>query len=419
MYPLFFFVHPQFSLFSTLELELLRDLPEEVGVHAAKVAERGSLLVEGSAELEVAGEHAGAEVKVLQDDVAELSVVLNASAVSVDVNREGLSNADRVRELDEAAVAELSSNKRLCDPAGRVGARAVDLRGVLSRESAAAVGTPAAVGVNDDFTTSDASITLGPANDKAARGVDVVNGAVVNHLLGENRGDDLLHDDLANGLVIDLRAVLSGDDDSVNADWNEVALVLLVLLVLDGHLRLCVRAEPGDGPVLAQCGHTLNELSGKNVSHRHELNGLVGGVAEHDALVAGADVLVDTAVAEDALGDVGALLFDGDEDRAGVVVEALGAVVVADLLDGLADDLVVVDDGGGGNLAENHHHTGLGGGLAGNAGVGILSKAGVENGVGHLVADLIGVTLRNRLGGEEDVAGRDHKLLVVRSRHFF
>ena len=381
------------------------------------MAEGGRLLIEGSAELQVAGEHAGAEVKVLKDDVAELDVVLDASAVSVDIDREGLRDADRVRELDEAALAELSRDEGLGDPAGRVGARAVDLGGVLAREGAAAVGAPAAVGVDDDLAASDTSIALGPADHKAAGGVDVVDGAVVDHVLGEDRGDDLLHDDLADGLVVDLRPVLSGDDNGVDADGDEVPLVGLVHLVLDGDLRLGVGAEPRDGPVLAELGEALHELRGEGVGHGHELGGLVRGVPEHDTLVTSTDVLVHTAVAEDALGDIGTLLLDGNEDGARVVVKTLGAVVVADLLDGLADDLVVVEDGGGGDLTENHHHPGLGRGLAGNAGVGVLRKASVENGVGDLVADLVGVALRDGLGGEEDVAGGDLQLLVVRSRH--
>ena len=44
----------------------------------------------------------------------------------------------------------------------------------------------------------------------------------------------------------------------------------------------------------------------------------------------------------------------------------LGAVVIADVLDGVADDLLVVDVGLGGDLAADHDHPGLGDSLTGD-----------------------------------------------------
>ncbi len=99
-----------------------------------------------------------------------------------------------------------------------------------------------------------------------------------------------------------------------------------------------------------------------------------------------------------ALGDIRGLLLDGDEKVASLVVETLGRVIVADILDGVADNLLVVDLCLGGDLAEDHDHTGLGGGLTGNLGEGILSQAGIEDGIGDLISDLVGVALTDRLG---------------------
>jgi hypothetical protein len=53
---------------------------------------------------------------------------------------------------------------------------------------------------------------------------------------------------------------------------------------------------------------------------RHQHVGLVGGVAEHQALVARA--LLASVLAVDAHGDVGGLLADRVEHRAGRAVEA-------------------------------------------------------------------------------------------------
>ena len=78
------------------------------------------------------------------------------------------------------------------------------------------------------------------------------------------------------------------------------------------------------------------------------------------------------------------LLLDGDNDVAGLVVKALGGVVVSDVLDGIADDLLVVDGGSSGDLAEDHDHAGLAAGLAGNAGGLVVLDAGIEDSVGDL-----------------------------------
>jgi len=67
----------------------------------------------------------------------------------------------------------------------------------------------------------------------------------------------------------------------------------------------------------------------------------------------------------------------------------LGGVIVADPLNGVTDNLLVVELGGGGDLTEDHDHSGLGGGLAGNLAPLVLLKAGIEDGVGDLVTDLV------------------------------
>ena len=53
------------------------------------------------------------EVPVVADDLHELLVRHLASAVRVDVDREGLGNTDSVRELDERAARKTGRDKRL------------------------------------------------------------------------------------------------------------------------------------------------------------------------------------------------------------------------------------------------------------------------------------------------------------------
>jgi hypothetical protein len=137
---------------------------------------------------------------------------------------------------------------------------------------------------------------------------------------------------------------------------------------------------------------------------RHQLLGLVRGVAEHHPLVAGA--LVVGALAVDALCDVGRLPVDRREDGAGPVVKAELRVGVADALDRGAHDVGDVDVGRGGDLAGHHGHAGGDQRFTGHPRRGIAGENGVEHGVGNLVGDLVGVPFRDRFGREDVACGR-------------
>ena len=366
-----------------LQRKLLDLLPSEL--LATEVSVAGGGLEDGLVEAEVADDATGAEVKVLLHELHEGLLVILGGAVSVDVDGERVGNTNGVGELDADTVAEVVGHEGLGDPAGGVGGGTVDLGAVLAGEGTASVGAPTSVGVDDDLSAGEAGVTVGSADDEAAGGVDVVDGLLIEVLGGDDGLDDVLHDVLVNLLVGDVGLVLGGDDDGVDADGDHAAVLLLVL---DGDLGLTIGAQPLEGSILANVGETLAEAGGEEVGEGHELGGLIGGVAEHDALVTSADLL-DALVEVDALGNIGALLLDGDDDVAGVAVDALVGGGVAGVADGGADDVLEIDLGVGGDLTEDHDHAGLGGGLAGDLGLGVLGEAGVEDGIGNLIAELV------------------------------
>ena len=80
---------------------------------------------------------------------------------------------------------------------------------------------------------------------------------------------------------------------------------------------------------MARVGHALEDAVSVEDRRRHQLRRLAAGVAEHDALVAGALVLVAGGV--DALRDVGGLGVEQNFDLAVLPVEAL--LLVADVAD--------------------------------------------------------------------------------------
>ena len=336
-------------------------------------------------------------------------------------------DADRVGDLDLGAVGEPGGDDVLGHVAGRVGGRAVDLGGVLAAERAAAVAGHAAVGVDDDLAPGQAAVAHRAADHEAAGRVDQEAAPQlvgVIQLLGEDRHDDVLPEvvlDLSLGAL----GVLAGDQELLDRHRPAV-------LVAHADLGLAVGTQVVQRAVLAHLGQPLREPVGERDRQRHQLRRLVGGVAEHHSLVAGAGdvelvavggVLPGLVGGVDALGDVGRLLVDRVDHRARLVVEAEGGVGVADLLDRLARDVLDVDVGGRGDLARDDDQAGVDQRLAGHAAGGVVREDRVEDTVGDLVGDLVGVSLGDRLGGEQElILGEAHRsgvsllLRVISSR---
>lgn len=342
----------------------------------------GGLVVDGVGEVQLLDNDTGTHVEVGLDDLNKLLRSLFRGAVGVNVEGEGLSNTDGVGKLDKSTAGEAGGDKGLGDPAAEVGSGTVDLGVVLSGESTTTVGSPTTVGVDDDLAASETGITLGSTDDEQTRGLDVVHGLLVKVLGGDDTLDDLLEDLLAELLGGDVLGVLGRHNDGVDTERDDGTVVVGVL---NGDLGLGVGTEPGELAAVTGLLHGAVELVGEEEGQGQELRGLVGGISEHDTLVTGTEVLKSLVVVK-TLGNVGRLLLNGDEHVASLVVEALGRVIVANVLDGVTDGLLVVETGLCGDLAEDHDHTGLGGSLASNLGERVLAQTGIENGIGDLVA---------------------------------
>ena len=167
--------------------------------------------------------------------------------------------------------------------------------------------------------------------------------------------------------------MLGRNDNSVNAEGDHRTAILLVL---DCNLGFRIRSEPGQDVSAAGDGHCLVQLVGKHDGQGHALLGLIGGVTEHDTLITSTHGLERPVLK--ALSDIGRLLLYGNKNIAGFIVKALLRVVVANLLDRLADNLLVVEAGLGGDFTKDHDHTSLGRSLACDLRERVLSKAGIE-----------------------------------------
>ena len=182
---------------------------------------------------------------------------------------------------------------------------------------------------------------------------------------------------------------------------------LVLLVVLDGHLRLAVGTEIVHELLLAHFGETLCQLVREGDRQRHPLRRLVAGVAEHHALIARAVVERVRAVflalqrLIHAQRDVAALLVDVRHDGAGLAVEAVLCAVIADLAHDLPHGFRDVHIAVGRDLAHDVHDAGRHRALAGDAAVRVFFQDRVQHRVGDLVANFVRMSLRDRFRSKQ------------------
>ena len=102
-----------------------------------------------------------------------------------------------------------------------------------------------------------------------------------------------------------------------------------------------------------------------------------------------------------AHGDVAGLLVDAGDHGAGVGVESVESIVVADGSNHATHQRLEIHIRFGGDLTGYDHQAGRGQGLTSYAAHRIFSQAGVENGIGDLVGDFIRMPFSNGLGSEK------------------
>ena len=174
----------------------------------------------------------------------------------------------------------------------------------------------------------------------------------------------------------------------------------LAVGVFHRHLGFSVGTEIGEDSLLAYRREPFCHLMGKRNGQRHQLRGLVTGVAEHHALISCADAepVLHFSVFRlqrlvHAHGDVRGLGVQRGDHGAGIAVEAVFCPVIADLSDGFPHDLLDIHIRLGGDLAHDADKTCGDEGLAGDAGAGVLPQHFVKDRIGDLVADLVRMAL--------------------------
>ena len=390
----------------SLKFQRLRLFPGEVLVGEVAVLRR--LVVDRLDQIQLLDNDTWSHVEVVADDRHQFVRRLLRGPVRLDEEGERLCHTNGVGELDKAATSELGVNERLGDPASKVGGAAVDFAVVFAAEGTTAVSAPAAVGVDDDFAAGQPCVALWAANDEEAGGLDlethvspcsikqkscdwtptyVIDGLVIKILLGDGFLDNLLLDLLAQLLGGDVWAVLGADNNGIHSNR---LYSTVIMLVLDRDLRLGIGPQPRARAVNPSLLHRRIELMRQLNCQRQVLWSLIRSISEHDTLITRTQLLQCLLVVQ-TLRDIWALLLDSHQHIAGLVIESLVRVVIANVFNRIADDSLVVDLRLGGDLAEDHDHAGLGGSLAGHLRERVIFEAGIEDGVGDLICDFVRV----------------------------
>ena len=127
---------------------------------------------------------------------------------------------------------------------------------------------------------------MGTAELELAGGVHEHFEVVAGELLGQGRLDHVLDEGGPQlPLDVDRGGVLGRDEHRVETARHAV-------LVLDRDLGLPVGPQDVDDALFAHLRETAGQPVREPDRHRHEIVGVVGRVAEHHALVAGADLVV-------------------------------------------------------------------------------------------------------------------------------
>ena len=211
----------------------------------------------------------------------------------------------------------------------------------------------------------------------------MVLGVSIQQAGGQGGLDHVFQDVGAQVFGRDGLGMLGGNDHGI--DSNRVH----ILVVFHRHLAFAVRPEVRKQPALTHFGQFVAELVGQRDRRGHQFWVLVGREAEHHALVAGS-ARVHTH------GDIPRLLVDAGDDGAGIGVEAIESVIVADGRDDSTHQGLEVDVGLGCDLTGNDYQASGGKSFGGYTAEWILRQAGVEDRIGDLVGDLVGMPFGHR-----------------------
>lgn len=197
--------------------------------------------------------------------------------------------------------------------------------------------------------------------------------------------DDRFLQELAQVILADGLTVLRRQDQAVDTDGTAV------LIEAHRDLRFAIRPqELSQRRIMAYPVQAAYQSLGQVDRQGHIIRRLIGRIAVHDSLIAAADDAVPFGLSH-ALLYIRRLLMDVSKDQARIGRKAQGRVGIADIGNDFPGQGRHIDGGRRGDF------TSQGQDIAGNKGFDshvrgrILRQVGVDDGVGNLVTNLIGM----------------------------
>ena len=163
------------------------------------------------------------------------------------------------------------------------------------------------VRVDDDFPSGQAGVAHRTTNHETAGRINVIFGVGIEQVGRQGGLDHQLQDVSAKLFGRNVLGMLGGDNHCVDPDR------IHILVVFHRHLALAIRPEIGKPSAFAHFRQFAAEFVCQRDRSRHQIFVLVGGIAEHHALVA-------RSAGVHAHGDVAGLLIDTGDD--GEVLES-------------------------------------------------------------------------------------------------
>ena len=284
------------------------------------------------------------------------------ATIRIDIDIHRFCHTDGIADLHQHLITNACSHHVLGNVAGSIGSRTVNLRRVLARESTTTVSSLSAIGIDDNLTARQTSISMGAANHELTCWIDKVFDVVAKeteHRLGVNlllhtRNqdiDDILANLVEHTLVVRVKlVVLRRYHDGVDALRNTIVTVLY------GHLALGIGTQIGHLTTFpTDVSQRTHDEMCQVKAYRHQVLRLVRSVAEHHTLVASTLILILFAV--NATVDVLTLLVNGSQDTTGIAIKLILRLRIAYLLDGVASYGLQVNIHLAAHLTHNDHLT--------------------------------------------------------------
>ena len=249
------------------------------------------------------------------------------------------------------------------------------------------MGCKCAIAVHHELAPGQAGIGIRSALHKLAAGVQDDFRVVGGHTV-KGQWEHIFVQQIRQLIDVGVLLVLDRNDHCGDAHRR-------VAVVFHRDLHLAVRADVGDNAGHAGDFQQRYKALRRHHRHRQIFGCFVAGVADHNALIArteGVLVLSHSQFGFHRARNVGALVVD-------VAVDLVVFRVIADIAQGVADDIEYIRLSAGRNFARHDNVTVGCHDLTGHAAGGIMLQTGVQHAVGNEVAQLVGMPAHNGFCG--------------------